>query len=100
MLDGAVEFTFRSGQTVARAGAIRSNIPAKRRISSATPSTSRRGYCACARLAGQDEYSLRVGDRLDGPTSPPPALTEEEQPSAGTGPPRWPPTTITELLIG
>ncbi|MDW3845247.1 hypothetical protein NMK34_01335 [Micromonospora sp. BRA006-A] len=29
--------------------------------------------------AGQDEYFLRVGDKVDGPTATPPDLTDEEQ---------------------
>ncbi|GIG87802.1 hypothetical protein Pen02_27380 [Plantactinospora endophytica] len=29
--------------------------------------------------AGQDEYFLKVGDPVDGPTAPPPLLSAEEQ---------------------
>ena len=38
--------------------------------------------CMCT-PAGQEEYFLRVGDRIDDPTSPPPALTDEERVERG-----------------
>ncbi|MBO4141730.1 cupin domain-containing protein [Micromonospora tulbaghiae] len=78
VLDGAVEFTFRGEQTVARAGET-INIPAN------APHFFRNSFDQPARLlcmctpAGQDEYFLRVGDKVDGPTATPPDLTDEQQ---------------------
>lgn len=51
-------------------------------------------------LPGQDEYFLRVGDRVDGPASPPPALTEEEQAERRNRAAALAADYRTELLIG
>ncbi|MFJ1542471.1 cupin domain-containing protein [Micromonospora chalcea] len=86
-------------QTVARAGET-VNIPAN------APHFFRNSFDQPARLlcmctpAGQDEYFLRVGDRVDGPTSPPPALTEEEQAERRDRAAALASDYRTELLIG
>ncbi|MEH1166578.1 cupin domain-containing protein [Micromonospora sp. CPCC 205539] len=78
VLEGAVEFTFREETTVARAGET-VNIPAN------APHFFRNTFDQPARLlcmctpAGQDDYFLRVGDPVDGPTAPPPSLSADEQ---------------------
>ncbi|WP_329100631.1 cupin domain-containing protein [Micromonospora sp. NBC_01699] len=78
VLDGAVEFTFRGESTVARAGEtvnIPANAPHFFRNSSDHPA---RLLCMCT-PAGQDEFFLRVGDPVDGPTAPAPKLDAAQQ---------------------
>ncbi|GAA5178520.1 hypothetical protein GCM10023322_05880 [Rugosimonospora acidiphila] len=78
LLDGAVEFTFRGERTVVRAGEtinIPANAPHFFRNASHEPA---RMLCMCT-PSGQDEFFLRIGDLVDGPTAPPPSLTEAEQ---------------------
>ncbi|MFC0505048.1 cupin domain-containing protein [Micromonospora costi] len=78
LLEGAVEFTIREQRTTVRAGEtinIPANAPHFFRNSFDQPA---RMLCMCA-PAGQDEYFVRVGDAVDGPTAAPPALTGEEQ---------------------
>jgi quercetin dioxygenase-like cupin family protein len=78
LLDGAVEFAFRDERTVVRAGEtinIPANAPHYFRNTFDEPA---RMLCMCT-PAGQDEFFLRVGDLVDGPTAPPPSLSEAEQ---------------------
>ncbi|MEV4630334.1 cupin domain-containing protein [Micromonospora sp. NPDC049523] len=82
VLDGAVEFTFRGERTVARAGEtvnIPANAPHFFRNSSGEPAHM---LCMCT-PAGQDEFFQRVGDRVDGPTTPAPKLDEAQQKQRG-----------------
>ncbi len=78
ILDGEIEFTFRGETTVVRAGEtvnIPANAPHFFRNTSGAPA---RMLCMCA-PAGQDEFFLEVGDRVDTPTSPAPHLSDEER---------------------
>lgn len=97
VLDGAVDFTFRGKKVVARQGDtvnIPANAPHFFRNGSDRPA---RLLCMCA-PAGQDEYFLKVGDRVDGPTSPPPVLSPEEQDERGQRAARLAADYRTELL--
>ena len=78
ILEGEVEFTFRGEKRTVRAGST-VNIPANaphnfRNTSGATA----RMLCMCT-PAGQDEYFLRVGDKVAGRDAPPPRLTDDER---------------------
>ncbi|GIH19573.1 cupin domain-containing protein [Rugosimonospora africana] len=78
LLDGAVEFTFRGDKTVVRAGEtinIPANAPHFFHNSFEVPA---RMQCMCT-PAGQDEFFLRVGDPVNGPTATPPPLSDAEQ---------------------
>ena len=78
ILDGEIEFTFRGeAHTVAAGSTV--NIPANaphffRNVSG----RDARLLCMCT-PAGQDEYFLRVGDRLESRTASPPELDERQQ---------------------
>ncbi|MEV4759530.1 cupin domain-containing protein [Micromonospora sp. NPDC049559] len=98
VLDGAVEFTFRGTPVVARAGEtvnIPANAPHFFRNRSDQPA---RLLCMCT-PAGQDEYFRRVGDQVDGPDSPPPPLSAEEQDERGQRAARLAGEYRTELLV-
>lgn len=82
ILSGEIEFTFRGTTTTARQGTtvnIPANAPHNFRNSSGAPAHM---LCMCT-PAGQDEYFIRVGDRLAGPNDAPPALTPEEAAERG-----------------
>ncbi|MGV9825357.1 MULTISPECIES: cupin domain-containing protein [unclassified Gordonia (in: high G+C Gram-positive bacteria)] len=77
VVSGAIDFTFRGATTTVRAGStvnIPANAPHNFHNSSGAPA---RMLCMCA-PAGQDEFFLRVGDRVDGPSAPPPELSDDE----------------------
>jgi quercetin dioxygenase-like cupin family protein len=78
VLDGEIELTFRGATTVARAGET-VNIPANaphafRNVAD----RSARLLCLCA-PAGQDQFFLAIGDRVEGRTTPGPMLGPAEQ---------------------
>lgn len=77
VLDGEIQFTFR-GETVTATAGSTVNIPANaphffRNVSG----RDARLLCMCT-PAGQDEYFLRVGDRLESRTARPPQLDDEQ----------------------
>ncbi|MCF0091397.1 cupin domain-containing protein [Micromonospora sp. MH99] len=77
LLEGEIEFTFRGEKRTVRAGStvnIPANAPHNFRNTSGAPA---RMLCMCT-PAGQDEYFLRVGDRIAGADAPPPRLTDDE----------------------
>jgi quercetin dioxygenase-like cupin family protein len=77
ILTGEIEVTFRSESQVLRAGqtvAIPANAPHQFKNVSDSPSHL---LCLCS-PAGQDEFFLEVGDRVESPTSLPPQLSETE----------------------
>lgn len=78
VLDGSVDFFFRDTTTTVSAGST-VNIPADAphhfRNNSGRPV---RMLCMCT-PAGQDEYFMRCGDRVDSRTAPPPELSEQER---------------------
>lgn len=78
ILTGQIDFTVRGTTTTAREGTtvnIPANAPHFFRNTSGAPA---RMLCMCT-PSGQEEYFLRVGDRITDPTSLPRALTEDEQ---------------------
>jgi mannose-6-phosphate isomerase-like protein (cupin superfamily) len=78
ILEGSVDFFFRGDTTTVSAGStlnIPANAPHHFRNNSGRPV---RMLCMCT-PAGQDEYFIRCGDRVDGRTAPPPALSTQEQ---------------------
>lgn len=78
ILEGEIEFTFRGARSIGRAGETL-NIPANAPHSFKNAATKpARLLCLCA-PAGQDEFFLLVGDRVDHPTAPPPKLSETEK---------------------
>ncbi len=77
ILDGTVDFFFRGMTTTVKAGStvnIPANAPHHFRNNSGA---AVRMLCICA-PAGQDEYFIRCGDAVDGRTSAPPDLSEDE----------------------
>ncbi len=77
ILDGEIELTFRGEKHTVRAGStvnIPANAPHYFRNVSGAPA---RMLCVCS-PAMQDEYFMRVGDRVASKDSPPPRLTGEE----------------------
>jgi uncharacterized cupin superfamily protein len=75
MLQGEIEVTFRGQSSVLRAGET-ANVPANaphffRNVSS----RAARLLCICS-PAGQEEFFLAVGDRVESSTAPPPQLDE------------------------
>jgi quercetin dioxygenase-like cupin family protein len=77
LLEGEVEFTFRGEVSKVRAGLtvnIPANAPHAFRNASGQPV---RMLCMCT-PAGQEEFFMAVGDRVEGRVSPPPKLAEEE----------------------
>jgi quercetin dioxygenase-like cupin family protein len=78
ILDGEIEFTFRGEKTSVRAGEtvnIPANAPHFFKNVSGKPS---RMLCLCA-PAGQEEYFMAVGDRVESRTAAPPNLSEAER---------------------
>lgn len=78
VLTGQIEITIRGTTTTVREGTtvnIPANAPHFFRNTSGAPA---RMLCMCT-PAGQEEYFLRVGDRIADPTSPPRVLTADEQ---------------------
>jgi mannose-6-phosphate isomerase-like protein (cupin superfamily) len=77
LLEGELAFTFR-GETSAAGAGFALNIPANAPHSFKNMSgTPARMLCMCT-PAGQEEFFLEVGDRVDSRTSPPPKLTAED----------------------
>lgn len=77
VLEGQIEFTFRGEKHTVAAGStvnIPANAPHKFRNVSDAPA---RMLCMCT-PAGQDEFFLRVGDKVAGKDAPPPHLTDDE----------------------
>ncbi|MGA5300221.1 cupin domain-containing protein [Nucisporomicrobium flavum] len=77
VLEGEIEFTFRGRRHLVAAGStvnIPANAPHNFRNASGAPA---RMLCMCT-PAGQEEYFLRVGDRVASNDAPPPDLTEDE----------------------
>jgi quercetin dioxygenase-like cupin family protein len=78
ILEGELEFTFRGETSIVGAGRT-VNIPAN------APHFFRNASSGPARMlcvyspAGQDEFFMLVGDRVDGPTSPPPELNDAQK---------------------
>ena len=78
VLEGEVAATFRGERRTVRVGET-INIPANAPHSFTNASEApARLLCACA-PAGQEEFFLEVGVRVEGRTTPPPEPTEEEQ---------------------
>ena len=78
LLEGEIEFTFRGTPTVGRAGDtinVPANAPHSFRNVSARPA---RMLCVCA-PAGQDEFFLALGARVESRTAPAPPLGDVEQ---------------------
>lgn len=77
VLGGEIEVTFRGETLVLRAGQT-ANIPANapHRFVNAADRPARL-LCMCA-PAGQEEFFLAVGDRVEGRTTPPPKIAESE----------------------
>ena len=78
LLEGEIEFTFRGETTLLRAGStvnIPANAPHRFRNSSGRAAHL---LCMCT-PAGQEEFFLQVGDRLDSRSSPPPRLDQDQQ---------------------
>ena len=78
VLDGEIEVTFRGETQTLRAGqvaAVPRNAPHSFTNAADAPA---RLLCLCS-PAGQDAFFLEVGDKVNGPTSPPPALSEEQK---------------------
>lgn len=78
VLEGEVEATFRGQTTVVRKGEtvnIPSNAPHSFTNKSDKPA---RLLCVCA-PSGQEEFFMEVGVRVDGRTTPPPELDQDQQ---------------------
>ncbi|MFE9919131.1 cupin domain-containing protein [Micromonospora sp. NPDC005553] len=78
ILEGEIEFTFRDEKRSVRAGStvnIPANAPHNFRNVSGAPA---RMLCMCT-PAAQDEYFLRVGDKVASKDAPPPRLTDDEK---------------------
>jgi quercetin dioxygenase-like cupin family protein len=78
VLEGEVEITFRGARRTAVVGEtinIPANAPHAFRNTAKRPA---RLVCLCT-PAGQDEFFLEVGDRVDSRTAPPPFLSEAEK---------------------
>ena len=78
VLEGEIELTFRGEAMVLLAGST-VNIPANapHRFRNASGRTAHL-ICMCA-PAGQEEFFLKVGDRLESRASPPPRLDRDQQ---------------------
>jgi quercetin dioxygenase-like cupin family protein len=78
ILEGELEFTFRGETSVIGAGRT-INIPANAPHVFRNASSGRaRMLCMCS-PAGQDEFFMLVGDRVDGADSPPPKLDDAQK---------------------
>ena len=78
ILDGELELTFR-GETARASAGMTVNVPANAPHSFKNVSDKpARMLCMCS-PAGQEDFFLEVGDRVDSATSPPPKLSEEER---------------------
>jgi quercetin dioxygenase-like cupin family protein len=98
ILDGDLELTFRGEQTRAGAGST-VNIPANAPHSFKNVSDQpARLLCMCT-PAGQEEFFLAVGDRVDSRTAPPPKLSDEERAQRMARAKALAPQYHTELLI-
>ena len=78
VLEGEIEFNFRGAKSVGRAGDtvnIPANAPHFFRTVSVEPA---RLLCMCA-PAGQDEFFMEVGDRVESRTAPAPKLSNKEK---------------------
>jgi len=78
ILEGDVDFTFRDHKTTLHAGDV-INIPANapHHFHNATRENIRM-LCMCT-PPGQEEFFLKIGDRVPTRTSPPPKLSPDEQ---------------------
>jgi quercetin dioxygenase-like cupin family protein len=77
ILEGEIEFTFRGEKHTVQAGStvnIPANAPHNFRNTSGAPAHM---LCMCT-PAAQDEYFLRVGDKVASKDAPPPQLTDAE----------------------
>lgn len=73
LLEGELQFTFRGETKTVRAGST-VNIPANApHVFKNTSGTAVHMLCMCT-PAGQEEFFMEVGDRLENRTSPPPKL--------------------------
>jgi quercetin dioxygenase-like cupin family protein len=78
LLEGEIEFTFRGEKTVVSAGTT-INIPANAPHFFTNRSDSKaRMLCMCT-PAGQEDFFMAFGDRVESSTSPPPALSKEDK---------------------
>lgn len=78
MLDGEIEATFRGDKQIVKAGEtinIPSNAPHKFHNSSSAPV---RLLCLCS-PAGQENFFMELGVKVDNRTTPPPKLDQREQ---------------------
>ncbi len=97
LLEGDLEFTFRGQTRTVRAGST-VNIPANaphafKNVSGRTVHM----LCMCA-PAGQEEFFMAIGVPVESRTSPPPALSQEEQAEKGKLAQALAPKYRTELL--
>ena len=77
LLDGELEFTFRGETSTVKAGStvnIPANAPHSFKNDTDRPA---RTLCLCS-PAGQEEFFMAVGDRVDSRTAPPPKLSHAE----------------------
>jgi len=78
ILEGEIEFTFRGEKRVARAGQT-INIPANApHFFTNTSGIQARMLCMCT-PAGQEEFFLAIGDRVESRTTPAPELSPEKK---------------------
>jgi len=78
ILEGEIEVTFRGAKSVGRAGEtvnIPANAPHSFKNASDRPA---RLLCLCS-PAGQDEFFMLIGDRVESRMAPPPKLSEAER---------------------
>jgi quercetin dioxygenase-like cupin family protein len=98
ILEGEIEFTFRGEPSVVRAGEA-VNIPAN------APHFFRNASDRAAHLlcmctpAGQEEYFLAIGDRVENRNAPPPQLSDAERAERMAKAIALAPTYRTELLL-
>ena len=78
ILEGTLEFSFRGDTQTVNAGTtvnIPANAPHAFKNTSGKPA---RLLCMCT-PPGQEEFFMKIGDRVDGPTTAVPSLSEEEK---------------------
>ena len=78
VLEGEIEATFRGEKTIVKAGGtlhVPANAPHSFTNAAEAPA---RLLCTCS-PAGQEQFFLKIGVPVDGRTTPPPKLTDEEQ---------------------